>query len=48
VVFGKVVQGWEFVESIAGVATGTKTISGNEFEDWPIQDVIIQRAYVKR
>lgn len=48
VVFGKVVQGWEFVESIAEVATGTKTINSIGYEDWPIQDVIIQRAYVKR
>jgi cyclophilin family peptidyl-prolyl cis-trans isomerase len=47
-VFGKVIQGWEIVESIAGVTTGTKTISGNVFEDWPIQDIVIQRAYVKR
>jgi len=47
-VFGKVVQGWEIVESIAGVTTGTKTINGNDYEDWPTQDIIIQRAYVKR
>jgi cyclophilin family peptidyl-prolyl cis-trans isomerase len=47
-VFGKVVQGWDIVESIAGVTTGTKTINGNDYEDWPTQDIIIQRAYVKR
>ena len=47
VVFGKVVRGWEFVESIAGVATG-RMINGIEDKYWPIQDVIIQRAYVKR
>jgi len=47
-VFGKVVQGWSIVEQIDGVATGTRTVGGYEYADWPVTEVIITRAYVKR
>ncbi|HUS79382.1 MAG TPA: peptidylprolyl isomerase [Patescibacteria group bacterium] len=43
-VFGKVVKGWEVVEDIAGVTTGVR----DPFEDWPVRDVVIERAYMKK
>jgi cyclophilin family peptidyl-prolyl cis-trans isomerase len=43
-VFGKVVMGWEVVEEIAGVRTGVR----DPFEDWPVRDVVIERAYMKK
>lgn len=42
-VFGKVVQGMDVVDKIASVDTSTREF----FENWPVEDVIISRAYVK-
>jgi peptidyl-prolyl cis-trans isomerase A (cyclophilin A) len=52
-VFGKVVAGMSVVNSIAAVKTETRYIffpSYNQtipFPDWPIQDVVVTRAYMK-
>jgi cyclophilin family peptidyl-prolyl cis-trans isomerase len=52
-VFGKVVSGMDVVNKIAEVSTGTRNIFlpayniTYPFEDWPKQDVIISKAYVK-
>lgn len=43
-VFGKVISGMEVVKAIEGVQTGTKGGHG----DWPIEDIIITKAYVKK
>ncbi|HOZ35465.1 MAG TPA: peptidylprolyl isomerase [archaeon] len=43
-VFGKVISGMEVVKAIEGVQTGTK----GGHEDWPIEDIIITKAYVKK
>ena len=42
-VFGKVVEGMDVVDSIARVNTGDR----GQYQDWPLQDVVINRAYVK-
>ena len=42
-VFGKVVSGMEAVNAIASVKTGNR--GGNS--DWPVEDIIITKAYVK-
>jgi peptidyl-prolyl cis-trans isomerase B (cyclophilin B) len=52
-VFGKVVSGMDVVDKIAKVETGTKDVYLPDynmtypFEDWPVQDIIITRAYMK-
>lgn len=52
-VFGKVVSGMDVVNSIAGVETATRDIYlptygiSYPFNDWPVEDVTIIRAYVK-
>ncbi|MBI2581327.1 peptidyl-prolyl cis-trans isomerase [Candidatus Woesearchaeota archaeon] len=43
-VFGKVVSGMEVVNAIAAVETGNR--GGNS--DWPVEDVAITKAYVKK
>jgi peptidyl-prolyl cis-trans isomerase B (cyclophilin B) len=43
-VFGKVISGMEVVKTIEGVQTGTKGGHG----DWPKEDIIITKAYVKK
>lgn len=43
-VFGKVVSGMEVVNAIAAVETGNR----GEHSDWPVEDVIIRKAYVKK
>lgn len=40
-VFGKVIEGMNVIDEIAGVPTTTK----HGMPDWPVEDVIIQRAY---
>ncbi|MCX6773934.1 MAG: peptidylprolyl isomerase [Candidatus Micrarchaeota archaeon] len=42
-VFGKVTSGMDVVQAIENSKTGTK---GN-YEDWPVEDIIITNAYVK-
>jgi len=42
-VFGTVVDGMDVVNAIAGVSTGSR----GSYQDWPLQDVVITRAYVK-
>jgi cyclophilin family peptidyl-prolyl cis-trans isomerase len=46
-VFGKVVSGMEVVNKIEAVETDTREMFALEFENWPIEDVIIIRAYTK-
>jgi cyclophilin family peptidyl-prolyl cis-trans isomerase len=46
-VFGKVVSGMEVVKKIEAVETDTREMFALEFENWPIEDVIIIRAYIK-
>ena len=43
-VFGKVVSGMETVNAIAAVKTGNR--GGNS--DWPVEDIVITKAYVKK
>ncbi len=42
-VFGKVVSGMDVVDGITSVATGVK----NRMQDWPIENIIIEKAYLK-
>jgi cyclophilin family peptidyl-prolyl cis-trans isomerase len=42
-VFGKVVSGMEVVDAIKAVETTTK----NSMDDWPVEDVLIEKVYVK-
>ncbi|MCF7871676.1 peptidyl-prolyl cis-trans isomerase [Candidatus Woesearchaeota archaeon] len=42
-VFGKVVKGMDVVKSIEQVSTTTK----QGMQDWPVEDVVINKAYVK-
>ena len=52
-VFGKVVSGMDVVNKIANVEVETRSIylpdygQSYTFEDWPVQDIIITRAYLK-
>jgi peptidyl-prolyl cis-trans isomerase B (cyclophilin B) len=43
-VFGKVVSGMDIVLKIEGVKTTTKH---GYYQDWPVEDVIIKRIYIK-
>ena len=43
-VFGKVTSGMSIVNSIVSAKTGSR--AGNE--NWPIEDIIIKKAYVKK
>ena len=43
-VFGKVVSGMDVVESIESVETATRGMHG----DWPVEDVVITRVYLKQ
>lgn len=43
-VFGKVVKGMEVVDAIEKVKTTTK----GYYENWPVEDVIIKKVYVKK
>lgn len=42
-VFGTVVEGMDVVDAIAGVQTGSR----GPYQNWPLEDVVITRAYVK-
>jgi peptidyl-prolyl cis-trans isomerase A (cyclophilin A) len=42
-VFGKVTQGMEVLDAIARVRTGSR----GPHQDWPLEDVIIEAAYIK-
>lgn len=42
-VFGKVISGMDVVNDIKGVETGTK----GPHDDWPVEDIIITKAYMK-
>ena len=42
-VFGMVLEGMDVVDSIAAVETGTR----GYFEDWPVEDIVIIRAYIE-
>ena len=51
-VFGKVISGLDVVSQIGKVQTSTRnvTISGYgvyPFTDWPVQDIVITKAYMK-
>ena len=41
-VFGRVVEGMDVVDAIAGVRAGSRGL----FDDWPVQDVVIQKVTV--
>ena len=42
-VFGRVVEGMDVVDAIAAAETGTR----GYFEDWPVEDIVIIRAYIE-
>lgn len=42
-VFGRVVSGMDVVDDIGSVSTGMR----GPYSDWPVEDVIIERAYMK-
>lgn len=46
-VFGTVIKGMDVVDEIAAVETGTMNLEFGIMQDWPIEDVIITRAYMK-
>ena len=43
-VFGTVTKGMDIVNAIAAVKTGSRNGNG----DWPVEDVVIKKAYVKK
>ena len=46
-VFGRVVEGMDVVDAIESVETGVKETPYGDIRDWPIEDVVIVRAYMK-
>jgi len=42
-VFGRVVSGMDVVDDIGSVSTDTR----GPYSDWPVEDVVIERAYMK-
>jgi cyclophilin family peptidyl-prolyl cis-trans isomerase len=42
-VFGRVLEGMDVVNAIAAVETGTR----GYYEDWPVEDIVIIRAYIE-
>jgi peptidyl-prolyl cis-trans isomerase A (cyclophilin A) len=52
-VFGKVISGMDVINQITNVQTGTRNIylpvynQTIPFENWPLQDIVINRAYMK-
>jgi len=43
-VFGTITKGMDVVDSIVTVKTGNKGV----FSDWPLEDIVINGAYVKK
>lgn len=43
-VFGKVIRGMEVIENIAKVETETKELLNNDWENFPIENVVIKQA----
>jgi len=46
-VFGKIVKGMDVVDEIEASRTGSKGTPYGAMEDWPIENVVIVRAYMK-
>jgi len=46
-VFGRVVEGMDVVDAIESVETGVKQTLYGDMRDWPIEDVVLVRAYMK-
>lgn len=46
-VFGKVVKGMDVVDVIEASQTGSKGTPYGAMEDWPVENVVIVRAYMK-
>ena len=46
-VFGKVTKGMDVVDLISGAATDDKETPYGVMSNWPIADIIIERAYIK-
>jgi len=44
-VFGKVISGMEIVTAIENVETTTKY---QHYQDWPVEDIIIKKVYIKK
>ncbi|UCD46164.1 MAG: peptidyl-prolyl cis-trans isomerase [Candidatus Bathyarchaeota archaeon] len=42
-VFGEVVSGMDVIDEIAAVSTESR----GRYDDWPVEDVVIERAYMK-
>ncbi|MYI76332.1 MAG: peptidyl-prolyl cis-trans isomerase, partial [Gammaproteobacteria bacterium] len=43
-VFGKVIRGMDVVEKIAEVETETKDLNDYDWEDFPVDNVVIKQA----
>jgi peptidyl-prolyl cis-trans isomerase A (cyclophilin A) len=46
-VFGKVIEGFEVVKTIESVTAVTQETQFGEMSDWPLEPIIIIRAYMK-
>ena len=46
-VFGRVVEGMDVVDAIESVETGVKETPYGDMRDWPIEDMVIVKAYMK-
>jgi peptidyl-prolyl cis-trans isomerase A (cyclophilin A) len=46
-VFGKVIEGYEVVKTIESVTVVTQETQFGEMSDWPLEPIIIIRAYMK-
>ena len=43
-VFGKIISGMDVAKSIVSVRTSSR----NHNDDWPIEDIVITKAYLKK